>query len=65
VEDQFGVVEVLSDDGPEPVVRSPEVRIGDDAYLQPGSSRNGPIITPVGKKTSIFWHLRRGERLSV
>jgi hypothetical protein len=35
MEDQFGVVEVLPDDIQEPLVGPPEMRVGDDADLQP------------------------------
>ena len=35
MEDQFGVVEVLPDDSQEPLVGPPEMRVGDDADLQP------------------------------
>lgn len=34
VEDQFGVLKVLPDDGKKPVIGPAEVRIGDDADLQ-------------------------------
>jgi hypothetical protein len=33
-------VEVLPDDGEEPLVGPPEMRVGDDADLQPEPSRN-------------------------
>ena len=35
MEDQIGVVEVIPDDGEEPLVGPPEMRVGDDADLQP------------------------------
>jgi hypothetical protein len=47
-------VEIFPDDCKEPVVRPPEMRVGDNAYLQPLPSRHESDYIARGQKDKSF-----------
>jgi hypothetical protein len=60
MEDQFGVREMLPDDGQEPVVRTPEVCVGDNADLQPNPPGTKELYRQTAKRQVFFGICKAG-----